>query len=79
MVKISIAWLMGSSGSPSLRASSTKCLEYTVFRHHAGTADPVKAEILRGIVSDERRHMGFGENDLGRRLLMAPHTHDRLN
>ncbi len=22
--------------------------------------------------------MGFGENDLGRRLLTAPHTHDRL-
>ncbi|MBX3429651.1 MAG: long-chain fatty aldehyde decarbonylase [Hyphomonadaceae bacterium] len=55
-----------------------ECLEFTVFRHHAGTADPVTAEMLRGIVSDERRHMGFGENDLGRRLLTAPHTHDRL-
>lgn len=55
-----------------------ECLEFTVFRHHAGAADPVTAEILRGIVSDERRHMGFGENDLGRRLLAAPHTHDRL-
>lgn len=54
-------------------------LEFTVFRHHAGTADPVTAEMLRGIVSDERRHMGFGENDLGRRLLAAPHTHDRLH
>lgn len=53
-------------------------LEFTVFRHHAGTADPVTAEMLRGIVSDERRHMGFGENDLGRRLLKAPHTHERL-
>jgi len=55
-----------------------ECLEFTVFRHHAGTADPATAEMLRGIVSDERRHMGFGENDLGRRLLTAPHTHDRL-
>jgi 1,2-phenylacetyl-CoA epoxidase catalytic subunit len=55
-----------------------ECLEFTVFRHHAGTADPITAEMLRGIVSDERRHMGFGENDLGRRLLAAPHTHDRL-
>ncbi|MGE0743577.1 MAG: ferritin-like domain-containing protein [Hyphomonadaceae bacterium] len=55
-----------------------ECLEFTVFRHHAGTADPVTADMLRGIVSDERRHMGFGENDLGRRLLTAPHTHDRL-
>jgi len=56
-----------------------ECLEFTVFRHHSGTADPVTADMLRGIVSDERRHMGFGENDLGRRLLMAPHTHDRLH
>jgi 1,2-phenylacetyl-CoA epoxidase catalytic subunit len=54
-------------------------LEFTVFRHHARTADPVTAEILRGIVSDERRHMGFGENDLGRRLISAPHTHERLS
>lgn len=56
-----------------------ECLEFTVFRHHSGTADPVTAELLRGIVSDERRHMGFGENDLGRRLIGAPHTHDRLH
>ncbi|MBL8538631.1 MAG: long-chain fatty aldehyde decarbonylase [Hyphomonadaceae bacterium] len=56
-----------------------ECLEFTVFRHHAETADPVTAEMLRGIVSDERRHMGFGENDLGRRLMRAPHTHDRLH
>lgn len=56
-----------------------ECLEFTVFRHHSGTADPITADMLRGIVSDERRHMGFGENDLGRRLLMAPHTHDRLS
>lgn len=55
-----------------------ECLEFTVFRHHAGRADPVTAEMLRGIVSDERRHMGFGENDLGKRLLGAPHIHDRL-
>ena len=56
-----------------------ECLEFTVFRHHASVADPVTAEMLRGIVSDERRHMGFGENDLGRRLLNAPHTHERLS
>ena len=55
------------------------CLEFTAFRHHAGTADPITAEMLRGTVSDERRHMGFGENDLGRRWLAAPHTRDRLH
>lgn len=55
-----------------------ECLEFTVFQHHATVADAITAQMLRGIVSDERRHMGFGENDLGRRLLAAPHTHDRL-
>jgi hypothetical protein len=55
-----------------------ECLEFTAFRHHAGVADPVTSEMLWGIVSDERRHMGFGENDLGRRLLAAPHSHERL-
>ena len=27
-----------------------------------------RAEVLRGVVKDERRHIGFGENELGRRL-----------
>ena len=55
-----------------------ECLEFTSFRYHAGVADPVTAEMLQSIIADERRHMGFGENDLGRRLLLAPHTHERL-
>jgi len=54
-------------------------LEFTVFRNHAQNADPITREILSGIITDERRHMGFGENDLGRRLILAPHTHDRLD
>lgn len=54
-------------------------LEFTSFRYHASVADAVTAEMLRSIISDERRHMGFGENDLGRRLLLAPHTHERLD
>ena len=54
-------------------------LEFTVFRNHAQNADPITKEILSGIITDERRHMGFGENDLGRRLILAPHTHDRLD
>ena len=53
-------------------------LEFAVFRHHARDADPVTAEILRGIIKDERRHIGFGENELGRRLTTAPHTRARL-
>lgn len=54
-------------------------MEYTVFRNHAQRGDAVTSQILQGIVTDERRHMGFGENDLGRRLRIAPHMHDRLD
>ena len=34
--------------------------------------------MLWGIIKDERRHIGFGENELGRRLRDAPATRDRL-
>jgi hypothetical protein len=53
-------------------------MEFTVFRSHANTADPVTAEILEGVISDERRHFGFGENDLGRRLAHDPAGRARL-
>lgn len=55
-----------------------ECMEFTVFAAHAERADPVTREVLEGIVVDERRHMGFGENDLGRRLANAPHVRARL-
>jgi hypothetical protein len=38
----------------------------------------VTREVLNGIIKDERRHMGFGENELGRRLAGAPHVRARL-
>ncbi|MCC6846955.1 MAG: long-chain fatty aldehyde decarbonylase [Deltaproteobacteria bacterium] len=53
-------------------------LEFAVFQDHARDADPVTAEILRGVVKDERRHMGFGENELGRRVAAAPHIRARI-
>ncbi|MDX2379621.1 MAG: ferritin-like domain-containing protein [Acidimicrobiia bacterium] len=53
-------------------------MEYTVFRHHAKTADPVTAETLEGVISDERRHLGFGENDVGRRLAQDRSGNARL-
>lgn len=53
-------------------------LEYVVFRTHMADADRVTAEILDGVIKDERRHMGFGENEIGRRLLAAPHRRARL-
>ncbi len=56
-----------------------EAMEFTVFGAHAERADPVTREVLEGIVKDERRHMGFGENDLGRRLQLAPHSRTRLS
>ncbi len=55
-----------------------EALEFAVFHHHAQDADPVTGEILRGVIKDERRHIGFGENELGRRLASAPHIRARL-
>jgi 1,2-phenylacetyl-CoA epoxidase catalytic subunit len=55
-----------------------EAMEFTVFQTHAQRADRITAEVLRGIVKDERRHIGFGENELGRRLRSAPHTRARI-
>lgn len=56
-----------------------EALEFSVFQTHAREADPVTREVLQGIVKDERRHIGFGENELGRRLKAAPHVRSRLS
>lgn len=53
-------------------------MEFTVFSAHIERADPITREVLEGIIKDERRHMGFGENDIGRRLKQAPHIRARL-
>jgi ribonucleotide reductase beta subunit family protein with ferritin-like domain len=53
-------------------------LQFAVFQDHVREADAVTAEILRGVVKDERRHIGFGENELGRRVAAAPHIRARL-
>lgn len=53
-------------------------LEFVVFRTHIKDADAVTAEVLDGVIKDERRHMGFGENELGRRLAEAPHRRGRI-
>jgi rubrerythrin len=55
-----------------------EAMEFTVFSSHARDADPVTREILEGILKDERRHIGFGENELGRRLQVAPELRVRL-
>jgi len=53
-------------------------MEFTVFQSHAENADPITAEVLQGVISDERRHFGFGENDLGRRMASDPGLRPRL-
>lgn len=53
-------------------------MEYTAFRAHLQGADPATGEVLDGVVKDERRHLGFGENNLGRRLAANPEKRERL-
>jgi len=55
-----------------------EALEYTVFQSHARDADPITREVLQGVIKDERRHIGFGENELGRRLKQSPHIRARI-
>lgn len=55
-----------------------ECLEFAVFHSHAQTADPVTREVLLGVIKDERRHVGFGENELGRCLQRTPHIRARI-
>jgi 1,2-phenylacetyl-CoA epoxidase catalytic subunit len=52
--------------------------EFAVFQRHAKSADALTREVLLGIIKDERRHIGFGENELGRRLAHAPRLRARL-
>lgn len=53
-------------------------MEFAAFHSHLATADPRTAEMLAGILKDERRHIGFGENDLGRHLARQPGDRARL-
>jgi len=53
-------------------------MEFAVFQRHARGADPRTRELLQGIVKDERRHIGFGENELGRHLARTPGSRARL-
>lgn len=55
-----------------------EAMEFSVFLAHAEVADESTAALLRGVIADERRHMGFGENDLGRRLRHEPGLSERL-
>jgi len=43
-------------------------MEFVVFDTHARRADPVTRDILERILRDERRHLGFGENEIAGRI-----------
>lgn len=45
-----------------------EAMEFAAFNHHIQRADARTKQMLEGIVKDERRHIGFGENELGRAL-----------
>ena len=55
-----------------------EAMEFTVFQAHMQDSDPVTADLLERILKDERRHIGFGENELGRRLQRDPRLRDRI-
>jgi 1,2-phenylacetyl-CoA epoxidase catalytic subunit len=55
-----------------------EAMEFSVFQLHSQRADPRTREVLAGIIKDERRHIGFGENELGRRLRERPVLRERL-
>ena len=55
-----------------------EAMEFSTFHMHTRYADPVTREVLVGIIKDERRHIGFGETELGRRLKHHPTLRDRL-
>lgn len=55
-----------------------EAMEFSVFHQHSQRADPRTREVLIGIIKDERRHIGFGENELGRRLHELPLLRERL-
>jgi 1,2-phenylacetyl-CoA epoxidase catalytic subunit len=55
-----------------------EAMEFSAFQLHAQRADPRTRELLVGIIKDERRHIGFGENELGRRLRELPLLRERL-
>jgi 1,2-phenylacetyl-CoA epoxidase catalytic subunit len=55
-----------------------EAMEFAVFQRHARGADPRTREILLGVIKDERRHMGFGENELGRRIAGDARLRERL-
>ncbi len=53
-------------------------MEFATFRVHAEGADPVTRDLLERIIRDERRHIGFGESELGPQLAEKASLRGRL-
>jgi len=53
-------------------------MEYVTFGAHAKTADPITRDVLERVLRDERRHLGFGENEIARALREAPEHAERI-
>ncbi len=51
---------------------SLEAMEFAAFRAHASVGDPVTVDMLERMLRDERRHIGFGENEIARRLRTDP-------
>jgi ribonucleotide reductase beta subunit family protein with ferritin-like domain len=47
-------------------------MEFVVFEEHSRNADRVTRDVLERILRDERRHLGFGENEIARRIRERP-------
>lgn len=47
-------------------------MEFVVFEEHSRNADRVTRDLLERILRDERRHLGFGENEIARRIRERP-------
>ncbi|MDD9935588.1 MAG: ferritin-like domain-containing protein [Myxococcales bacterium] len=54
-------------------------MEFTTFGTHMRRTDDATADMLARILRDERRHIGFGETQLGRRLHADPVLKARLS
>lgn len=54
-------------------------MEYTTFSRHMAGTDAATADMLSRILRDERRHMGFGETQIGQRLRHDPVLKARLS
>jgi len=53
-------------------------MEFTTFEAHARSADAITADMLGRMIRDERRHMGFGETQLGQALQTDPGLASKL-